>query len=197
MFKKIFNLFYLRAALIFVGLRVKLKYASIWQLKTKLNARKNKHELLVYHAHFEQYNSYIGLGCILESIPCFPHGYTGCFISDDAVIGKNVVIFQQVTIGSNTLRGSSKFGSPTIGDNVYIGAGAKIIGNISIGDNCRIGANAVVYENLPPNSIAVAAPTIVIKRIEKMDNRFYRRDAKGWKYYTDGSWVYDTTFEIK
>lgn len=52
MFKKIFNLFYLRAALIFVGLRVKLKYASIWQLKTKLNARENKHELMVYHAHF-------------------------------------------------------------------------------------------------------------------------------------------------
>ena len=52
---------------------------------------------------------------------CFPHGIYGIFISQGASIGENVVIFHQVTIGSNTLNDSKGFGAPTIGNDVYIG----------------------------------------------------------------------------
>jgi serine O-acetyltransferase len=74
-------------------------------------------------------NSWIGYNSDIPYVPCFPHGISGIFISGGAKIGKNAVIFQHVTIGSNTLEsGGNKLGSPEIGDNVYIGAGAVIIG---------------------------------------------------------------------
>lgn len=77
------------------------------------------------------------------SKPNLPHGVSGIFISSGSKIGRNAVIFQQVTIGSVTTLDSKSQGSPIIGDNCYIGAGAKIIGNIKIGNNVRIGANCV------------------------------------------------------
>lgn len=85
----------------------------------------------------------------------FPHNLHGIFISGEAVIGKNVVIFQNVTIGSNTLIDSKGFGAPIIGDNCYIGAGAAIIGKVIVGDNVRIGANMIVYTDVPSNSLVI------------------------------------------
>lgn len=102
----------------------------------------------------------------------FPHGMAGIFISQDAEIGEGCVIFQQVTIGSNTLSDAKRPGSPVIGKNVYIGAGAKIIGQVTIGDNCRIGANCVVFEDVPPNCTVVLPRPRVIPRPEEQDNRF-------------------------
>ena len=106
----------------------------------------------------------------------FPHGINGIFISQGAVIGKNAVIFHQVTIGSNSLKDSKGFGSPIIGNNVYIGAGAKIIGHVNIGDNVRIGANAVVTCNVPSNSTVVQEAPRIIMHDTKKDNSF-----KVWK----------------
>lgn len=118
----------------------------------------------------------------MDSIPFFLHGFTGVFISNGAKIGKNCIIFQQVTIGSNTIKGHPKFGSPTIGNNVYIGAGAKIIGNIKIGDNCRIGANAVVVTDIEPNTVAVPETRLIIKK-NILDNKFYSKRNNKWGYY--------------
>jgi serine O-acetyltransferase len=99
----------------------------------------------------------IPLTAIIEDIPEFPHGPDGVFISQGAKIGKNCVIFQQVTIGSNTLKYSKGFG-----DNIYIGVGAKIIGNIKIGSNVRIGANAVVVTAIDDNcTVVVNLPRII------------------------------------
>ncbi|WP_413537678.1 serine O-acetyltransferase [Enterococcus malodoratus] len=84
----------------------------------------------------------------------------GIVINQEAVIGKNVSIRHQVTIGE-------KNGvSPTIGDNVDISMGAKIIGGITIGNNCVIGANAVVTKSFPDNSILAGVPARIIKRRE-------------------------------
>ena len=113
----------------------------------------------------------MGVNSRIAGRPYFPHGCVGVFISNDAVIGKDAVIFQQVTIGSYTLPDSKRPGSPTIGDGAYIGAGAKIIGGVTIGDACRIGANAVVYQDMPPHSVAVCAPTQIIQK-ENLDNTF-------------------------
>ena len=73
-----------------------------------------------------------------------PHGLSGIFISKGAVIGEGCTLFQQVTIGSNTLQGSARYGAPILGRNVYIGAGAKIIGRVTVGDNVILSAGCVL-----------------------------------------------------
>lgn len=170
------------------------KFNGIWGLKNHM-LKKTPSKLLIsiYDNYFSRYGSWIGYNSILEETPNFPHGFYGIFISGGAKIGKNVVIFQQVTIGSNTLRDNENFGSPQIGNNVYIGAGAKIIGNITIGDNCRIGANAVVYKDMHPNSVAVLSPTRIIQK-SKLDNRHYSKKGDKWYYLNNGIWNEDSSF---
>ena len=118
----------------------------------------------------------IAFGCDFAEVPTFPHGFYGIFVSEGAKIGKNCVIFHQVTIGSNTLPGSPGRGCPTIGDNVYIGCGAKIIGNVRIGNNVRIGANCVVTRDVPDNATVVLERPRVIVREAPQDNSFIRHD---------------------
>lgn len=101
-----------------------------------------------------------------------PHGFSGIFISTAAKIGKGCTIFQNVTIGSNTLLDSKSAGAPTIGDNVYIGAGATIIGNVKIGNNVRIGSGCNVTRNIPDNCTAIQAAPVVIQKKTKQDNRW-------------------------
>lgn len=160
------------------------RYKSIWGLKERLRERPNKLLELTYLHFFMRKGSFVGLASEIAGTPCFPHGVQGVFISNTAKLGKDVVIFQQVTIGSNTLPDSKRTGSPVIGDNVYIGAGAKIIGGITVGDRCRIGANAVVYEDMPPDSVAVCAPTRIVQK-ERLDNT-YRTCLGGEQYYFSG-----------
>lgn len=118
------------------------------------------------------FGSSIPLGAFRGKNPTFPHGLYGIFISSRAVLGKNIVFFHHVTIGSNTLPNSKKPGAPTIGDNCYIGAGAKIIGGIKIGDNVRVGANCVVFDDVPSNSTVVAQPYRVVSKSRALDNSF-------------------------
>jgi len=86
--------------------------------------------------------------------------YGGIVINGRAIIGKNCNLSQGVTIGQ-TNRGSRE-GVPRIGNGVYVGPGAKIIGGISIGNAAAIGANAVVTRDIPENGVAVGIPARVI-----------------------------------
>lgn len=89
------------------------------------------------------------------------HGM-GVVIGETAVIGNDVLIYQQVTLGGvSTDKGKRH---PTIEDGVVIGTGAKILGNITIGANSKVGANSVVVKNVPPESTAVGIPARVLKR---------------------------------
>lgn len=126
----------------------------------------------IYYRYLEKRCAFIGLNTHFESPPILPHGLHGIHISDKAYIGKSCVILQSVTIGSNTIKNHPKYGSPCIGDNVFIGAGAKIIGCINIGDNCRIGANCVVVKDMPANTTAVLGNVRFITRNENLDNHF-------------------------
>ena len=117
---------------------------------------------LRHQRYLEKFGGSIGLQTQFAGVPVFPHGFQGVFISEGATIGENCVIFHQVTIGSNTLSDSERAGSPTIGDNVYIGCGAKIIGNVRVGNHVRIGANCVVTKDVPDNATVVAAAPRVI-----------------------------------
>jgi serine O-acetyltransferase len=88
-------------------------------------------------------------------------GHFSCiFVHSDVVIGKNFTISQGVSIGVAN-RGSKK-GTAIIGDNVYVGPGAKIFGHINIGNDAAIGANAVLTIDLPPKAVAVGVPAKVI-----------------------------------
>jgi serine acetyltransferase len=88
-------------------------------------------------------------GAVFGSAPNLPHGLNGIIVSHNAVIGENCTIFHQVTIGEG--RG----GAPVIGNNVLIGAGAKVIGGIRIGDNVKIGAGCVVSKDVPDDATVV------------------------------------------
>ncbi len=83
------------------------------------------------------------------------HGM-GVVIGETAIIGDNVLLYQGVTLGGTGLEKGKRH--PTIGNNVVIGGGAKVLGNITIGDNSYIGANAVVIKDVPPNSTIVGVP---------------------------------------
>lgn len=101
-----------------------------------------------------------------------PHGIKGIFISSNAEIGTGCTIFQHVVIGSNTIPDSKSCGFPVIGNNVYIGTGASIIGNVRIGNNVRIGANCIVTEDVPDNCVVVLGKPVIIQKKE-LDNTFY------------------------
>jgi len=96
----------------------------------------------------------IGKGLLIE------HAFD-VVVSGDAVIGDNVVLRNGVTIG---LRHRGLRGSPTIGNRVDIGAGAKLLGPITIGDDVSIGANAVVICDVPAGCIAVGVPARILQR---------------------------------
>ena len=102
-----------------------------------------------------------------------PHGFYGIFISNGAKIGTGCTIFQHVTIGSNTLLDSKNSGTPTVGNNVYIGAGAKIIGNVKIGNNVRIGAGCTVTRDVPDNCTVAQSAPFVLQKETPQDNRWF------------------------
>lgn len=89
------------------------------------------------------------------------HG-TGVVIGETAVIGDNVTMFHGVTLGG-TGNEKDKKRHPTIGNNVFIGSGAKILGNITIGNNVKIGANAVVLKDVENDRTVVGIPGYVVK----------------------------------
>lgn len=96
----------------------------------------------------------------------FPHP-NGIIIGDKTVIGNNCTIFQQVTFGGRKIGDAVKGNYPSIGDNVVIYAGAKLLGNIKVGNNSIIGANSVVNKDVPPFVIVGGVPATIIKYLSK------------------------------
>ena len=87
--------------------------------------------------------------------------FSGIFINSEVQIGDDVTVCQGTTVG---IWGGTKSGAPSIGNNVYIGPGAKLFGKITIGNNVRIGANAVVFFDVPDNAIVYSPkPNVKIR----------------------------------
>lgn len=97
----------------------------------------------------------IGKGLFID------HGY-GVVIGETAIIGDNVTLYQGVTLGGTGKEQGKRH--PTIGNNVMISAGAKVIGSFTVGENSKIGAGSVVLSEVPPNSTVVGVPGRVVKR---------------------------------
>ena len=97
----------------------------------------------------------IGKGLFID------HGH-GVVIGETAILGDNVTLYQGVTLGGTGKEQGKRH--PTIGNNVMISAGAKVLGSFKIGDNSKIGAGSVVLKEVPPNSTVVGIPGKVVKR---------------------------------
>ena len=97
----------------------------------------------------------IGKGLVID------HG-TGVVIGETAEIGDNCTIYQGVTLGGTGKDVGKRH--PTLGNNVMVGAGAKVLGPLRIGDNTKIAANAVVLDEIPENCTAVGIPAKIVKR---------------------------------
>lgn len=93
----------------------------------------------------------IGRGLVID------HGM-GVVIGETAIIGDDCVIYHGVTLGGTGKQHAKRH--PTIGNRVFVGAGAKLLGNITIGDDTKVGANAVVLKDCPANSVLVGIPAI-------------------------------------
>ncbi len=97
----------------------------------------------------------IGKGLFID------HGH-GVVIGETAILGDNVTLYQGVTLGGTGKEHGKRH--PTIGDNVMISAGAKVLGSFTVGENSKIGAGSVVLHEVPPNSTVVGVPGRVVKR---------------------------------
>lgn len=102
------------------------------------------------------------------------HG-DGVVIGETTVIGNDVLIYQQVTLGGTGKESGKRH--PTLGNKVIVGAGAKVLGNITVGDNVRIGAGSVVIEDVPPHSTVVGVPGRIVHRamIDEQGNLMHNR----------------------
>jgi len=97
----------------------------------------------------------IGKGLFID------HGM-GVVIGETAIVGDNVTLFQGVTLGGTGKEKGKRH--PTVGNNVVIGSGAKVLGSFKIGANVQIGANAVVVREVPPNSVVVGVPGRIVRQ---------------------------------
>jgi serine O-acetyltransferase len=87
------------------------------------------------------------------------HGM-GVVIGETSIVGDDVTLYQGVTLGGTGKEQGKRH--PTLGNNVVIGGGAKVLGNIAIGENCRIGAGSVVLRDVPGNSTVVGVPGHIV-----------------------------------
>ena len=97
----------------------------------------------------------IGKGLFID------HG-SGVIIGETAILGDNVTLYQGVTLGGTGKEQGKRH--PTLGNNVMVSAGAKVLGSFKIGDNSKIGAGSVVLEEVPPNCTVVGVPGRIVRR---------------------------------
>lgn len=142
-------------------------YPGLWSLFF------HRHAHFLYKKRFYKLARVVsGIGLFLTSIDIHPaavigrrvfidHGI-GVVIGETTIVGDDVIIYQQVTLGGVSLNKGKRH--PTVGNNVVIGGGAKVLGNITIGDHSKIGANSVVVKDVPSDSTAIGVPARIIRR---------------------------------
>jgi serine O-acetyltransferase len=130
----------------------------LWKHHCKLIAR------LISHINRFLTGIEIHPGAIIGERFFIDHGM-GVVIGETAEIGNDVLIYHGVTLGGVSLKKEKRH--PTIGNNVIIGAGAKILGPITVADNAKVGANTVVVRDVPPSTTVVGIPGRVIAEINQ------------------------------
>jgi serine O-acetyltransferase len=152
---------YIEIVLLYSGLHALIFYRVshfLWNAKMKLLARYLSQVARFFTGIEIHPGATIGRGLFID------HGM-GVVIGETSIVGDNVTLFQGVTLGGTGKETGKRH--PTIGSNVVIGAGAKVLGNIEIGSHSYVGANAVVLRSVPENSTVVGVPG----RITKQDGK--------------------------
>ncbi|MGI6014550.1 MAG: serine O-acetyltransferase EpsC [Oscillospiraceae bacterium] len=124
-----------------------------------------RHDLLFFARCVSQWSRFwtgieIHPGATIGRRLVIDHGM-GIVIGETAELGDDVLLYQGVTLGGTGKDKGKRH--PTIGNNVLIGSGAKVLGPFTVGDNSRIAANAVVLKEIPPDSTAVGVPARVVR----------------------------------
>lgn len=129
-----------------------------------------RHIAYLIYRHYEfKYGIQIGLNQTIKGGIRFPH-FSG-IVCGAIYIGKNLTMYQCTTIGATHGKGA-----PTLGDNVILFAGAKVVGNVKIGNNVVIGANTVVTKDIPDNAIIVGNPSRIISLDSKKITQYFIRE---------------------
>ena len=136
---------------------------------------------VIYYLQRAFFQSSVPPTCELGGATKFAYGGIGIVIHARAVVGRNCMIGQGVTIGGK----SGWYEVPIIGDNVKINAGARILGPVHIGNNVIIGANAVVVKDVPDNCIVAGVPAKIIKENISLEDY---EGPKALKYRGDNGW---------
>jgi serine O-acetyltransferase len=118
----------------------------------------------------------IGAGCFID------HG-SGVVIGETAELGRDVTLYQGVTLGGTSLEKGKRH--PTLEDGVIVGAGAKILGPLRIGRNARVGSNAVVLKDVPADTTVIGIPAREVTRRDKAVQRDPARDFCAYGLPTD------------
>lgn len=129
---------------------------GIWNVKKRCQMQNrifSKFYIFLYNYYQFEHGSAISYKSKFNNTPVFPRGMKQIVISEDVEIGKNSVIYQQVTIDKELSINSEISAAPVIGDNCLIYPGVKIIGPIRIGDNVVIGSNVVVQTDIAASSV--------------------------------------------
>lgn len=141
-------------------------HEKYWKRRAVVTNPQNKSNLLLklwYLYYIKKTDAYhncsfgtnLNSGAFFASPPHLPHGPNGIIVGHDVCIGSRITIFQQVTISH---------GEVIIGDNVMLGAGAKVLPGVTIGNYVKVGANCVVCEDIPDNAtVVLLKPRIILK----------------------------------
>lgn len=143
---------------------------SIYKLSHKINKKYPKLSKFLDRYNYFLHNSVIPGTCEIGNGTQLSYGGIGVVIHAESKIGKECMLGQGITIG----RYLGKEGVPIIEDNVYISAGARVIGNIRIGHDSIIGPNCVVVRDIEPYSVCVGIPAKVIAKITNKNINKYR-----------------------
>jgi serine O-acetyltransferase len=136
-------------------------------LRISRNLDRNSTLRRIMFLRMQRYGIYISANARIDEGLKLPHP-VGIVIGEGVAIGKNVKIFQNVTLGGARIGDAKNMNYPIIGDNVVIFAGAVIVGNIRIGDNSTIGANSVVLNDVPSGATCVGVPGRILETSNKV-----------------------------
>lgn len=154
----------------FINQATHFNYDSYWKMRNVVIDPQNKIPRIIklwYLYRIKKcdafHNASLGTdlhkGAVFRGRPILMHGLNGIVISHYARFGEGCYLCQRVTVA----QAMHSNDAPMIGDKVYIGAGAVIVGGVTVGDGAVIGANAVVTSDIPPRATAVGIPARVIK----------------------------------
>ena len=180
------------------------RFGGIFGVKERANSSsgiKRKFFTTLYYMYQYENGSSVNVVTEFAGRPCLPHDLKAIFISGPARIGKDCVIFHNVTINAINQIDDLKFGAPVVGDSCYISPAVTIMGGCTVGNNVYINANATITEDIPDNSVVEvlqdgSQKITTYPKDQPVDTKYYSHNGRKWICNDGGGWM-DVTDEKK